>query len=1118
MALNNRDRVGKGFDLLAEGLYDVVDDVMTKFYKGDDWPQYFSLKDAEKYGGPPRRMSKNDVLVQLRAISEQGYHFKALLSRAQQSFASELREARNKWAHSEPFSSDDAIRTLDTIERLLQAVDAPDSAADTRKLRIDLQRTVFEEQTRHQAKRASVSITPTSGLRPWREVIQPHEDVARGKFTASEFAADLHLVHTGDAIAPEYSDPIEFFSRTYLTEGLRDLLSRAIRRMDGDTNASPVINLQTNFGGGKTHSMLALYHLFGGTPTAYFPQEIQELIADNTETDLRNIPVKRVALVGTYLKAGSPTIKEDGTAVHTLWGELAWQLGGREAYDMVADDDRAGTNPGETLRRLIERYSPALILIDEWVAYARQLLTDKDLPAGSFDTQFTFAQSLTEAARSIPGTMVIVSIPASESGSSGADIEIGGAHGQHALERLQNVIRRVADQWRPSSKDESFEIVRRRLFQPPNAEGLTAISAVARNFAKMYRENPHLFPRDAASANNDYENRIRASYPLHPELLDRLYEDWSTLERFQRTRGVLKLVSSIVHELWASADSSPLILPGNVPLEATRVNTDLTQYLEDQWKPIIDSDIDGEDATARKIDLDRPNLGQRFVTQRIARTIFMGAAPRVKSTRKGLDKQYVWLGTAIPGDTLGNFGSALDLLAQRSTYFYEDQGYYWFDTQASISKTAHDHAEQLRGDQEKVWAEITRRLHSETRVRGLFDRVHIAPDSNADIPDVENARLVIVHPRLSRRRQDGAESAGHQWVAEAVESYGTRQRTHRNTLIFLMADHGELENLEAHTRNYLGWQYVQSMSENLNLSPHQHRQADQWVERLNQSVNDRIHDTFVWTLYPEQIDPTKPFELMVSRISDSGSQSLAERVSERLKREGQLITTLGPAILGSTLHNELGSLWESKKEITVGELWQLFTSYTYLPRLANRRVLDNSVSDSPLTILQSGETFAIASSKDPETGRYRDLAFYPDNNTHVDVTDSTLLLDIERAQRQRAEELKATVQQSSADVAPQRDREIPTSPASPPETADSSAPTLSRYFGTVTIDSPRYAREINSISREILDRLVGAGASVNITIDITATKPEGFSESEIRTINENARTLRFQSNSGFEPI
>ncbi|MDO5699262.1 MAG: DUF499 domain-containing protein [Dermatophilus congolensis] len=1130
MAMNNRDRVGKAFDLLSEGLLDEVDEVMTRAYKTADWPTAWAKEDAQRRGGPLRTLTKRDVQVQLRAITEQGYHFKDVLSRAQQGFASELRETRNLWAHNEPFSSDDASRALDTIERLLHAVGAVDSAEDVRKLRVDLQRTVFEDQTRKQVKRTKVSLEPGSGLRPWREVIRPHDDVARGAFTASEFAADLHLVHTGQATSPEYGDPVEFFTRTYLTEGLRDLLSRALRRLNGEAGASPVVNLQTNFGGGKTHSMLALYHLFSGTPVKDFPQELQELIAANGNPALGALDVRRVALVGTYLKAGSPIIKDDGTEVRTLWGELAWQLGGREAYDLIAEDDRAGTNPGEALRTQIVRYSPSLILIDEWVAYARQLVTDKELPSGSFETQFTFAQSLTEIVRSVPGVMLVVSIPASDTGTEGrgSDIEIGGANGQLALERLQNVIRRVADQWRPSSKDESFEIVRRRLFQAPNADGLTTISAVARSFTSLYRNNTALFPRDAASPNDDYEKRIRASYPLHPELLDRLYEDWSTLERFQRTRGVLKLVSSIVHELWASNDASPLILPGNVPLDATTVNTDLTQYLEDQWKPIIDSDIDGPGSTAQQIDLDRPNLGQRFVTQRIARTIFMGAAPRIKSTRKGLDKQYLWLGTAVPGDTLGNFGSAVELLAQRSTYFYEEQGHYWFDTQPSVTKTANDYAERLREDVETVWNEITRRLQGEERVRGVFDRVHIAPSSSADIPDLEDTRLVIAHPRHSRRKQDGADSAAHAWVRDAIESKGASQRIHRNTLIFLLADKSELESLEAATRSYLGWKRVQATSDSLNLSAQQRKQTDDWVARLDQTVSDRIRDTFVWAVYPEQFDPTKPFELIADRVPDSGGRSLAERVGTKLGREDQLVTDFGAPILGATLRNELGALWRDAGEINVGELWGYFTRYTYLPRLVRREVLDGAIQQALTTVLVDSERFGIAAGKDTDTGRYRGLVVPPDPNASIQVTNSTLLIDADRAQEQldadRAAAREAAARQTedgAEGVGPVdfawTETHHPASDSdslSPAESALEAA--LARFFGSVKIDPDRYSRDIGNVTREVIDRLSGAGARLEITIDIQATKPEGFDEAEVRTISENARVLKFDPSSGFE--
>ena len=598
MAMNNRERVGKAFEYLSEGLVDPVDDVMSKVFRTPNWTDAWAQADQQKYGTALRELNKHDVQVQLRAITEYGRDFNQILSRSQQAYASELRETRNRWAHLKPFSSDDAIRALSTIEYLLNAVSAPDSAADVRKLRDDLQRTVYEDHTRKISQRKVISIDPIQGMKPWREVIRPHKDVASGRFTASEFAADLWQVAVDQSICVTgnaYGDPVEFFNRTYLTEGLRDLLTRAIRRLVGDNSGSPVVNLQTNFGGGKTHSLLALYHLFGNEPIRALSSDVQNL-AVNLHAEWKPGSVRRVALVGTKLNVAEPDEKYDGTLVHTIWGELAWQLGGREAYDIIAENDRAGKNPGHLLDTLLRRYAPCLILIDEWVAYAKQLVGHDDLPAGTFDDQFVFAQTLTEAVSATPHCMLVVSIPASETGGKGNDIEVGGENGQKTLRELQNVVGRKADQWRPSTRDESFEIVRKRLFEEPDAEAQEQIALTARRFADMYRKSPKYYP--SGVDNNTYEKRIRSSYPLHPELLDRLYEDWSGLENFQRTRGVLTLVSSIIHELWASNDSSPLILPGNVPLDSESVNSNLTQYLRDSWKPIIDADVAGADSVA----------------------------------------------------------------------------------------------------------------------------------------------------------------------------------------------------------------------------------------------------------------------------------------------------------------------------------------------------------------------------------------------------------------------------------------------------------------------------------------------------------------------------------------
>src|SRR5205807_6145987 len=141
-------------------------------------------------------------------------------------------------------------------------------------------------------------------------------------------------------------------------------------------------------------------------------------------------------------------------------------------------------------------------------------------------------------------------------------------------------------------------------------------------------------------------------------------------ERFQRTRGVLRLMSTVVHALWAAGDAGPLIMAGSVPLDVPAVTSELTQYLPDAWKPIIDADVDGEGSTPTQIDTERSTFGARSLTRRIARTIFIGSAPTLYTAHKGIERQHVWLGVAIPGDTVGNFGSSVEVLAQRATYLY----------------------------------------------------------------------------------------------------------------------------------------------------------------------------------------------------------------------------------------------------------------------------------------------------------------------------------------------------------------------------------------------------------------------------------------------------------------
>lgn len=339
----------------------------------------------------------------------------------------------------------------------------------------------------------------------------------------------------------------------------------------------------------------------------------------------------------------------------------------------------------------------------------------------------------------------------------------------------------------------------------PDAAAKHDIAAVARQFVQFYAEHRGQFPLQCGEI--AFEARIRAADPIHPELFDRLYEDWSTLERFQRTRGVLRLMSAVVHALWAAGDAGPLIMPGSMPLDLTSVSSELTQYLPDAWKPVIDADIDGEASTPVRIDAERSTFGQRSLTRRIARTVFIGSAPTLQTAHKGIERQHVWLGVAVPGDTVGNFGSAVEVLSRRATYLYVDGGRYWYDTTASVTRTAADQADRLREHPEVVWTHLVERLQGERSARGDFAGVHVCPESSGDVPDTEEARLVVVHPQHVHARGRG-DSAAMQWAQHCLDHRGSGQRVNRNTLVFLAADSQRYEELAEATRDYLAWMSV----------------------------------------------------------------------------------------------------------------------------------------------------------------------------------------------------------------------------------------------------------------------------------------------------------------------
>ena len=1122
MAMTNHERVGKALDLLRAGLRPFVEREL-KAQHGKYWITTVTTgwRDEltwQENGDDPHL----DAALILRLMWEQWNEtFRKTLGHAERSLVSELRETRNRWAHQTPFSTDDAYRALDSVGRLLTAVSAP-QADEIEKLKMELLRVRFDEQVRSERRRstgAAIESQVTGSLKPWREVVNPHRDVASGRYQQAEFAADLWQVHLGEG-SDEYRQPVEFFRRTYLTESLRRLLVGAVQRLAGQ-GGDPVVQLQTNFGGGKTHSMLALYHLFSGLPFAELPgvePVVQAALGApaSLPAEMPALPaVKRVVLVGNKLSPGNPTVKADGAVVRTLWGELAWQLGGRPAYDRIRADDERATSPGDVLRELMNEYGPCLILIDEWVAYARQLHDASDLPGGSFETHFTFAQALTESAKLAQQCLLVISLPASDtSGSPHAqadDVEVGGERGRTALDRLRNAVGRVEASWRPASAEEGFEIVRRRLFEPlVDQTQFVARDTVARAFYDLYRTQHQEFPPECRDA--DYEKRLRAAYPIHPEVFDRLYTDWSTLVKFQRTRGVLRLMAAVIHSLWEKGDRNPLILPANIAIDDPRVQFELTRYLSDNWVPVIEKDVDGPNALPLRLDGEVPNLGKFAACRRVARTIYLGSAPTATAANRGIEDRRVKLGCVMPGESPAVFGDALRRLATAATYLYQDGPRYWYSTQPTVTKLAEDRAEQFRRNPDAVAQELDKRLRADLTRKGDFHRIHPLPHAGADVADDMDARLVVLssdHPYSKETNCPALVAA-----KAILETRGNLPRLFRNTLVFLAVDQTRLQELDEAVRRFLAWDSILAERETLDLTAHQVKQAEIQRSAADSAVTARLPEAYQWLLTPVQHSPQAPIEWQPYRLS--GQDALAVRASKKLRNDELLVT----ALAGTLLRRELDKipLWRGN-HVTLKQLAADFAQYLYLPRLLDPSVLADACRDGIALLTWAQDSFAYADDWDEASGRYRGLRSGQSVNLSGDNLAGLLVrpevaLQQQEAERAAVEAVAMPTTATPTTATPATSAWGAAQPAITPTPGPAPAP--KRFHGSVTLDPTRVGRDAGRIADEVIAHLAGlVGANVRVTLEIEAEIPTGAPDHVVRTVTENSRTLKFTSQ-GFE--
>lgn len=1098
MAKSARQTVFEGMELLPEALAPFIEKRFESTLKG-----HWKAEVIERVNGL-RADSSGDLSWDQASLlkSMMSYwrdSFSNVLGPAERSLISELLEVRNRLSHNETFSYDDAERALDSMRRLSEAISAGETAETLGRMRDTILRTKYRELARAEERKGNsttISTETVSGLLPWREVVEPHQDVATGEFQQAEFAADLAKVHNGSAPS-EYKDPREFFSRTYLTDGLSALLVGAAKRLTG-TGGDPVVELQTNFGGGKTHSMLALYHMVSGEPIENLPG-LDQLLASHELGVTEKI--NRAVLVGTSRGPQDVLCIEGGPEIRTTWGELAWQLGGQEAFDMIAENDASGVAPGSNLLEAIFKHcAPSLILIDEWVAYLRQIYKVEGLPSGSFDANLSFVQSLTEAIKASPKTLLVASLPASQ-------IEVGGEGGQEALARLKQTFSRVENSWRPASQEESYEIVRRRLFKEIPGDKYMHRDNTLKQFAKMYRENGTDFPQGCAD--EDYRRKLETAYPIHPDLFDHLYTAWGSLERFQRTRGVLRLMAQVIHELWMSGDPSVLIMPGSVAISSGRVEPELLHYLPNAWQGIIAGDIDGQNSTPYMIDQSAPNLNRYSATRRIARGVFMATAPMDDQGNRGIDDKRINLGVVQPGEKIAIFGDALRRLANQAKFMHSDQGRYWYSMSASLNRVAADRAKQL--EEALILIEIDKLLASYMNGladRGHFDAVQVAPEGSGEVPDepdgIRAVALGVAHPHTGR--------GGSEAMVEAKDillQRGATPRVYRNTLVFIAADNRQLENLRESVRSSMAWDQIVKDAETgrMDLRTTEATLAKDKAREWRETVITRLKETWCYLIYPYQESAQSEVDFASAKVP--AQDGVLGRASKKLVSDEALLPEIGPERLNRELQKYI---WNDNPHLYLKDIWEYLNRYTYLPRLKSRETLIRAVQSAVSGMLAG--PFAYAEQWDEGTGKYPGLVVSSAGHTLVTIDSDSVILDPDVAMRHLAEEEAGSAQEGgeSADTAGVEDKtpdfKGPGGSEGSEETPAEKLPT--RFVGTVMLSADRPAKEMHQIVEAIVEQLTTIeGAEVSLKLEIDAEVAAGLDRSKVRTLTENATTLGF---------
>jgi hypothetical protein len=735
-------------------------------------------------------------------------------------------------------------------------------------------------------------------LPSWWQVTTPHKDIRDGILSEAIFAADLGDVFIGKAPL-DYQDASIFFQKTYLTQGLKNLLENVLSRLKGG-KGDPVIQLQTPFGGGKTHALLTLYHAIKHR------KEIAHLPIGSELPEMKTAKV--TVFVGTHA---------DAVSGKTPWGEIASQLG---QYDVIKDHDKKRIAPGKAkLRQVLEAAGPTLILIDELLEYIVKANRAEKVEKITQGQTLAFLQELSELVASSKDCSLVITLP-------GSILERYDEEAERSLQQLQKISGRVEAVYIPVEGVELYEVIRTRLFE--NLGDEKTRKQVAQGYFDLYQGLGTDVPSEARDI--EYRDRIQRAYPFHPELIDVLYERWGSYPTFQRTRGVLRLLAEVVSDLYRKKTVSPLIHSSLVNLENQSTRREFVKHIGNEYDSVIAADISGKNAKSPKIDKEMGSEYEKYgIAKGIATSVFINSFSAGASKETTLPRIRVsLLREGIPVTIVGD---AVAKLEEELWYFHSEKKQYAFRNQPNLNRVILDREEPIA--EERIEQELKTHVQNNS---GKALEVYLWPENPSDVPDNKNLKLVILSPSLPYDSDKGKKLAG-----EFFEKAGVGFRVYKNTLFILLLDGNNYVSVSKSLRRLLALTEIQKDKSLLEtLTKQSQEEIKKKSKEAEKEIPFRILTGYRYLAFLGK-DGISWKDMGIPTIGSE--QSISERVKQYLRDEEKLLTRITPKyILDRTFGKE-----ENEKPIR--EIYELHLKTPEMPLLEGDKVLFEAVTDGVKT-------------------------------------------------------------------------------------------------------------------------------------------------------------------------